>query len=232
MRARGLQQTARLQQQSAHQAAGRIGREQHPICEVRPPVAQVARKFGHLRLIRVADKERGRPEQQGHGQQNSTARHHLHGRPNIGETADGRMRRPPAWDGESIRRTDQPHEQRRVDQRIDENPISRSQTKQQCPTERGTDHESEVSTGRIETHRTRQLLHGDHLVNQHLRGGEPDHTRETVNDEQQHRHRERQRIGPEHDAPTDRHAHEQQHADLNEAADVETIGQRTGESGE
>ena len=98
--------------------------------------------------------------------------------------------------------------------------------------EERTHEETEVTARGIEAHGARQLSGLHDLVNQHLRSRNPDHAGEPMNDEQQHRRPEGDRIGRKHDSPADGYADEQQHPHLDKPADIKAVGESTGEAGQ
>jgi len=67
----------------------------------------------------------------------------------------------------------------------------------------------------------------DDVVEQHLARGDPEHARAAVQYQQQHGVPHLQRAVDEEIAPTERHAHEQRAAELNQPPRIDAIVQRT-----
>jgi hypothetical protein len=109
----------------------------------------------------------------------------------------------------AVRRVDQPDQQRRVNQRVDEDASRRAEPEQQRRPDQRTHEKAEVPAGRIQTHRARQLTRLDDLMNQDLRGRHPNYAGKAMNDEQQRRRPEGDRVGREQNSPGDGDADEQ-----------------------
>jgi hypothetical protein len=69
---------------------------------------------------------------------------------------------------------------------------------------------------------------GPTIVEQHLHRREPQHAGAAVHYQQHHRLPHLQSVGDEEITPAERHQDEQQHAALDDAARIETVGERAG----
>ena len=96
----------------------------------------------------------------------------------------------------------------------------------------GPDDESEIAARGAHAYGARQLVRLRDPIDEYLRRRNPDHAGESVHDQEQFGLPQTHAVAEEHEAPADRHAHEQQHADLNQTTGVESVGQRPRVAGE
>ena len=90
------------------------------------------------------------------------------------------------------------------------------------------DQHAEIARGGVEPHRARQVGGAGDVVQQHLVGGLPQHAGAAMDHQQHHGMPHLQGVGDEEIAPPQRGCDEQAHAALDEAARIETVGQRAG----
>jgi len=76
------------------------------------------------------------------------------------------------------------------------------------------------------------LLRADDVVQQHLARWSPEYAGDAVHSENDGGVPGFQRVGEEQDAPGERARHEQQHADLDQAAGIVAVGERSHEDAE
>jgi hypothetical protein len=118
--------------------------------------------------------------------------------------------------------------ERQVQACVDEDADLGSEPEQQSTADAGPGEQSELAPGRIQPHRALQMLAPDDVVEEHLRGGAPEHARQAVDHEQRRGMPDLQLPGHEQHAPGDRHAREQRHAELDHAPRIEAVGHRAG----
>jgi hypothetical protein len=126
----------------------------------------------------------------------------------------------------SVRRLPQPQDERQVDHRVEEDAVGRSEDQQDAAAHRRPQQQAEVAPRRVQPDGALQLRRADDLMEQELRCRSPQDAGEAVHDEDRLGLPHLQRVGDEEEAPGERGQHEEQHAELNDAARIEAIGER------
>ncbi|MCY1166987.1 hypothetical protein D9M73_69430 [compost metagenome] len=93
---------------------------------------------------------------------------------------------------------------------------------------RRPDQHAKVTRRSIQPHRAGQVTRLDDVMQQQLAGRLPQHARHAMYGQQHHGMPHLQGVGDKEIPPAQGGRHEQQHANLDDAARVKTVGQRTG----
>ena len=102
----------------------------------------------------------------------------------------------------------------------------RPEGEQHHAADRRTAEQPERARHRHQPHRAVQVVASGDVVDQQLRRRRPEHAGHAVDREQHHRVPDLQRVGEEQHAPAERAQHEQQHAELDDAARIVAVGER------
>ena len=190
-------------------------------------MTEIMREPRHLRLIRVADEERGPSSQQRHRYDCRVGGNGAERIDDIGEAAHARRSRGLLPKARAIGRAPQPQGQRQIDERVRKDAMRRAQRKQQRGTDCRAQQQAQVTSARREPHGALQLVRAHDVVDERLRRRIPQHARDAVYYQQGHRMPHLQCVRHEEDAPRHRHEHEQRHTKLNDPPRIQTIGEGT-----
>ena len=127
-----------------------------------------------------------------------------------------------------VGRLPQPQRQRQVDEDVEQDAPGGSEDDHQRAAHRRPEQDSELPPRGDRPDRALELGGPDDVVDQELRRRRPDHPREAVQDQEHGGVPDLEGIGQEQDAPAGRHDHEQDHAELDDPARVEPVGERPG----
>ncbi len=101
--------------------------------------------------------------------------------------------------------------------------MGRAQCQKDGAADGGPRQHAKIACRGAEPHRALKVLGPDDVVKQKLRRRIPQHPGDPMNDQQYPRVPHLQRIGQKQHAPAQRHAHEEHHPDLDDAAGVEPL---------
>jgi len=147
---------AALEEDPREQRSCGVGREQHRVRRAGVTVSEVVREARHLRLIAVADKEGGAPRQRDHDGQRRDLADLADGLDDVAETADSALRRRPVpAKVATVRRRNEPEDERQVENRVEEDAARRSEPEHDEAPDRRPDEDPEVARGRSEPHGAR-----------------------------------------------------------------------------
>ena len=192
-------------------------------------VPQMVRELRHLRLMGVADEEGSATRQDDHRDDRAVGSDVAEGREDFGqarERASGRARA--GAERGPVGRLPQPQRQRQVDQDVQQDAPGGSEGDHQRTAHRRPEQDPELPPRRDRPDRALELGRTDDVVDQELRRGRPDHPREAVQDQKHGSVPNLEGIGQEQDAPAGRDEHEQHHAELDDPAGIEPVGERPG----
>ena len=177
----------------------------------------------------VADEEGSATRQDDHRDDRAVGSDVAEGREDFGqarERASGRARA--GAERRPVGRLPQPQRQRQVDQDVQQDAPGGTEHQHQTAADGRAEQNAERAPRRDHPDRALELGGADDIVDQELRGRCPDHAREAVQDQQHRRVPNLEGIGQEQDAPAGRHDHEQDHAELDDPARIEPVGERAG----
>ena len=177
----------------------------------------------HLRVVGIADHERGDPGEHRHRGQHAVRADRPDGLHDVGEAAhrDASHRGALGPGG----RPEQPEQHRQVEQRVEKDAVRRPERQHDDAADGRPDQDAQVARHRVHPHRARQIGRADDVVEQQLVRRLPQHAGAAVDDEQHHRAPHLQRVGDEQNAPPRRRHDEQQHPALDDPARIVPVGQ-------
>ena len=190
-------------------------------------MAQVVGEAGHLRVVGAADKKRGAAGEQDHRDDHPLPGDVAHGLHDVGQAAHRAWRRCHTLaKTRAVGRADHPDRKRQVEHGVEHDAVGRADPQHDQAADAGADQHAHHARAGVQAHRARQLFGLDDVVQQQLAGRLPQHAGEAVQHQQQHGVPGLERIGQEKPAPAERGRDEHAHADLDQAARVEAVGQR------
>ena len=133
-----------------------------------------------------------------------------------------------AAEARAVGRIDQPQHQRQIEHGVEHDAGRRPERQQDGGADRRAGQHGEIARHGVEPHRALQIRRADDIVEQHLVRRLPQHPGAAVNHQDHHGLPHLQGAGDEEIAPAQRCGDEQRHADLDDPARVEAIGERAG----